>query len=179
MKNLPIHIKLLLALIVLILVVNIFNTVYEKTTGVFNTSKELELAYKRVSQEQVSNYDGYYLAFMDKQTNASINKETFIYVTDIIMSSRKDGQSVSWKWLQENQQIPYGEFTVFYKELSSFISERYADNMRIEKEKQSIVENHNLILIKYPGNIINKVLDIKPLVYKQGYISDYTKLRFK
>lgn len=179
MKNLPVQIKLVLAFIVVAILVSVVNKAYVSTVGLFNTTKESQLSYDKVVQEQVSNYDGYYQAFIDKQTNANINKETFIQVTDIIMSRRADGQNVSWKWLQENQQIPYEEFTVFYKELSAFISERYKDNMIIEQQKQEIVQQHNLLLSKYPNNIINKALDINKLTYKAGYISDYTKNKFK
>lgn len=27
---------------------------------------------------------------------------------------RKDGENVTWKWVQENQQIPFEEFTILY-----------------------------------------------------------------
>lgn len=139
----------------------------------------LQLSYNKINQEQVSNYDGYYLTFNDKRINANINKDAFIEVTNIIMTNRKDGQNVAWKWMQENQQIPYNEFTSFYKELSSFISERYQDNMLIEKNKQIIVKDHNLLISTYPNNLFNKILDINPLIYKAGYISNETKSKFK
>lgn len=180
MKNLPINIKVILGIIGLLIVLSVTNKAYDTVVTLYNTSKELELDYNKITQEQVSNYDGYYQAFQDKQANANISKETFIEVTDIIMSNRRDGQSLSWKWVTENQQIPYEEFTVFYKELSNFINIRYEDNMRIEREKQRIVNTQNLLLSKYPNNIINKwILSIPKLKYKAGYISSNTKNRFK
>lgn len=179
MKNLPIQFKILIYGVISILVLSVFSKIYTSSVNLFNTTKELELSYNKITQEQISNYDGYYLAFIDKQDITNINKETFIEVTNIIMSNRKDGQSVAWKWTQENQQIPYNEFTIFYKELFNFVSERYEDNMRIERSKQTIVQKHNLLLEQYPNNIINIILDINHLVYKVGYISNNTKNKFK
>ncbi len=178
MKKLPLNIKIIITAIIVMLFISTTGKVYNATVSLYNGTKELQLSYGKITQEQISNYDGYWLAFTDKQDNAKINKETFIEVTNIIMSNRKDGENVAWKWTHENQQIPYEEFTVFYKELSSFISVRYQDNMRVERSKQDIVARHNLLLAKYPNNIINKVLDIDPLTYKAGYISESTKQKF-
>ena len=179
MKNLPKHIKFLIGIIVFAILFNVAKDTYTSTTGLYNETKKLSLSYTSIVQEQVSNYDGYYNTYINQQANANINKEIFILVTDIIMSNRRDGQNVAWKWIQENQQIPYEEFTIFYKQLSAFITERYADNMRIEREKQNIVQQHNLLLVTYPNNIINRFLNINQLVYKPGYISNFTKQRFK
>lgn len=179
MKNLPIQIKFLIGIIIVSLIFGTLSSIFNCGVELYNKSKELSLSYNKIVQEQISNYDGYYLTFIDKQTNANINKETFVNVTNIIMSNRKDGEHVSWKWVQENQQIPYEEFTIFYKELSQFISERYQDNMRIEREKQNIVNQQNLLLSLFPNNVVNHFLNIPNLQYKAGYISDITKSKFK
>lgn len=179
MKNLPLHIKIVLSIVVIVVIYSLINSVATPCIDLYNTTKKLELSYNKKVQEQVTNYDGYYQAFTDKQNNADfVTKDVFIHVTTIIMENRRDGENVAWKWLQENQNIPYSEFTVFYKELSSFISERYQDNMRIEREKQSIVEQHNSVLLTFPNTFYNKFLKIDPLQYKFGYLSDKTKERF-
>jgi len=179
MKNLPIHIKIVLFIFVLFGTISLISSTVNPGIELYNTSKGIELKYTEVSQNQITNYDGYYLAFIAKQENANINKETFIKVTEIIMSNRKDGENLAWKWSQENQQIPYEEFTSFYKELSAFITERYFDNMKIEKEKQSLVQQHSKLLQTFPNNLYNKVIDIQPLKYKAGFISNKTKKMFK
>ena len=137
------------------------------------------MAYNKKVQEQITNYDGYYLAFTEKQQNADVSKEVFLKVTGIIMENRKDGEGVAWKWLQENQQIPYHEFTYFYKELSSFISARYADNMKIERDKQDLARQHNTLLVTFPNTLYNRFLNIQPLKYKFGYVSEATRHKFK
>lgn len=179
MKNLPIHIKIVLFIVILFGIISLTKSIVNPGIDLYNDSKEIELKYTEVSQNQITNYDGYYLAFIAKQQNANINKETFIKVTEIIMTNRKDGENLAWKWSQENQQIPYSEFTSFYKELSTFISERYFDNMRIEKEKQILVNSHSKLLQTFPNNFYNKFIDIQPLKYKAGFISNKTKKMFK
>lgn len=179
MKNLPIHIKIVIVVLSIAFVFGTLKSLITPAVDIYNKSKVLSLSLDQKIQYQITNYDGYYLAFSDKQQNAGINKDTFIEVTNIIMSNRKDGQNVAWKWMQENQQIPYSEFTIFYKELSSFISERYSDNMRIEGEKQQLVQEHNTMLQTFPNNLYNRFLKIDPLVYKFGYVSEKTKETFK
>lgn len=179
MKKLPVHIKIVIAILVIAASWKLISSVVSPCVDLYNNTKKLEMAYNKKSQEQITNYDGYYLAFTEKQSNANISKEVFLKVTSIIMESRKDGEGVAWKWLQENQQIPYSEFTSFYRELSSFISERYADNMKIEREKQDLARQHNTLLVTFPNTFFNKFLHIKPLVYHFGYVSKVTKDRFK
>lgn len=175
MKKLPIQIKIVGIIVIILLVTKTISPL----VTIYNSTTELRLSYNKEVQTQLTNYDGYYLAFIDKQDNATVNKETFLEVTNIIMSARKDGQNLAWKWNTENQNIPYSEFSDFYKELSSFISVRYQDNMIIERNKQDIVQKHNTLLITFPGNIYNKLLGIKQLKYKFGYVSKKTMNRFK
>lgn len=164
MKNIPTQIKIVLVLAVVLLL----GKVTAPLISLHNNANTLKFKLERVERKQATNWEGYYNIFIDKSKNTEINKETFIEVTNIIMSARKDGQNLAWKWNQENQNIPFEEFTYFYKELSSFISERYFDNMKIEQEKQEIVEQHNLMLNTFPNNIYNKVLNVEPLKYTKG-----------
>lgn len=179
MKKLPIHIKIILAVIIIAFIYKGITSVTSPTIDLYNKTTELSLSLRQVEQKQLSNYDAYYLAFKDKHTNADLTKQSFIELTNIIMSARKDGNNLAWKWNQENQQIPFEEFTVFYKELSSFISERYNNNALIEQQKQQIVQQHNLMISTFPNNLYNKYLGVNPLVYKFGYLSEETKNKFK
>lgn len=177
--KLPIHIKTLLVIILIVFIYKMTTAVVNPGIDLYNNTKTLELSYNKKVQEQVTNYDGYYLAFTDKKENANISKDVFIKVTSIIMENRRDGQNVAWKWMQENQNIPFEEFTAFYKELSNFITARYFDNMKIEREKQNIVQQHNTLLVTFPNNLYNRVLNINTLKYQFGYVSKDTKNKFK
>lgn len=178
--KLPLTIKALILVVILGVLFSYGRSVYSTSVGLFNQTKEISLEYDKTKQLQITSYDADYLNFIDQQENANINKETFIEVTNIIMANRRDGANLSWKWVQENQQIPYSEFTQFYKNLSAFISTRYANNANIESTKQELVRKHNTLLKLYPNNLINEwILEVPDLVYEQGYVSDATKARFK
>ena len=172
-------IYLFLCVLTLIWLVQCTNTVYNSGVEMFNSNQQYTVDLAKKTNEQVSTYDANYLAFKQKSSIAAINKETFIVVTDIIMSNRKDGQQLAWKWVTENQPIPYTEFTNFYKDLSTFTEQQYEVMASIEAQKQTIVANQNILIKKYPNNIINWYLKIKPLDYKFGYLSDSTKQLFK
>lgn len=175
----PKHFKIIIAIAIFIFsIVFVSDKVITPSVELHNTTTILKNSYQQVTEQQVTNYDGYYLAFQDKFEMADINKETFLEATDIVMSNRKDGENVAWKWNQENQQIDFNTFSQFYRELSSFINERYQDNMKIEKEKQLIVSKHNTMLQTFPNNILNKFVKAEPLTYKRGYVSEEVKKKF-
>lgn len=175
----PKHLKIIVAVfIIAITVVSVKNTIINPSIDLHNQTTELRNSYEELTQKQVTNYDGYYLAFQDQFEMAHINKEIFLEATDIIMSNRKDGENVAWKWAQENQNIDFNTFSSFYRQLSQFIRERYQDNMIIEQQKQNTVKKYNTMLEVFPNNILNKIVKVKPLVYKRGYVSDEVKKKF-
>ena len=178
MKNLPLSVKILIGILLIVIPFSCVKSVYEKFTGFYNSCIEYKTNYTQLEQSQVTSFDNYYLAFQQKSNITSLNKETFIEVTKIIMSNRKDGKNLSWKWNTENQQIPYEEFTSFYKDLSNFIAEQYALNSKIELQKQEVIKRHNVLINTFPGIIYNYFIKIKPLIYTEGFISSETKKLF-
>jgi len=178
MKNLPKQIKIALLLIVCAVVYSTIKSVAVDVAKVFNDNVYYTSTYSEVCQRQVSDYDGFYNQFMDQNDIAFINKETFIEVTNIVMSNRKDGEQLAWKWVHENQNIPFAEFTAFYHILVGSINQRYEENRKIEREKQRIVKEQNQLISVYPNNIYNRLLGIKPLKYQFGYISTKTLTKF-
>src|SRR5665647_95873 len=136
--NLPLNIKIFGGILIVGLIFSLVSTVFAGFTGFYNKTVDYTAEYKALEQNQITTYDNYYLAFKEKTDIANINKETFVEVTSIIMSARADGPQTAWKWVHENQQIPYEEFTVFYKELSTFITLRFAENNTLERAKQQL-----------------------------------------
>lgn len=151
---------------------------YSKAVALHNTSQENYLSYDQKEQQAISLFDANYLTFTEKSKIANINKDAFIAVTEIIMSNRKDGQGLAWKWITENQPIPYEEFTVFYKDLSEFVNTQYSAIYNIEYEKQNIVKQHNLMLRQWPNNLFNRYMSIKEMNYRFGYVTDSTRKMF-
>jgi hypothetical protein len=171
--------KIVGAIVLIAIFSNLFKTIYNGSKNLYNTSVSFNGEYTQAEQEYVTLFDAKYLAFQAKTDLAHINKETFITVTQIIMSNRKDGENLSWKWVSENQVIPYSEFTIFYKELSAFVTEQYDSLFAIEQRKQSIVARHNVMIKTYPNNVYNWFIKIKPIEYTFGYISDSTRIKLK
>lgn len=69
---------------------------------------------------------------------------------------RKDGENVTWKWVQENQQIPFEEFTKFYTQLNEFIISKRNEYYNIEVECQKIAYENNKLLDIFPITFIIK-----------------------
>lgn len=176
--KLPIQIKILIGVIIFLFIYSICSHLYTSTTSFYNNNKGYQFEYTQIDQDQITTFDNNYLIFTDKYSISEINKETFITVTQIIMSNRKDGQNLAWKWVKENQQIDYNEFTKFYTDLSNFTSERYKENNSLERRKQQIVKEQNVLISTFPGVIYNYFLKFDPLEYKAGFITQETKTLF-
>lgn len=95
------------------------------------------------------------------------------------MENRKDGANLTWKWIHENQNIDYNEFTKFYSELSAFITKQRAGYFAIEKECQSISNQNNTMLDTFPNNLYNKFLKCNRIKFEYGFTSDSTENVFK
>jgi PBP1b-binding outer membrane lipoprotein LpoB len=155
------------------------NWVVNTTIDVYNQNTQLVVGYQQQTRNQISTFDADYLSFVEQSKIANISKDVFVEVTQIIMSNRKDGPTVSWKWVQENTYIPYEQFTTFYASLSSFVAEQYSKYSAIENSKQDIVAKQQLLLRTFPNNVINWYLKLPDIKYSFGYISPESTQKFK
>ena len=171
----PKNIKIAITIILLMVCYSTCSSVANKGKELYNTSVSQRTQYAALLQKQVTTYDAYYLSFSEQYNIAGVTKEAFIQVTQIIMSGRTDGKNVAWKWVRENQQIPYDGFTSFYENLTQFVRERYKQLLVLEDNKQLIVQQNNELLYTFPNNLYNHFLHIQPLAYTYGYLSDSTK----
>lgn len=146
---------------------------------IYNTSKGYQNLYTQKVQEKVGFYDKLWKTYLQKEKITNVNKETFIQVTKIIMENRKDGEQIMWKWVSENQKIPYEEFTCFYKDLSDFITSQREGYFNIEKECQTISNRNNTLLDTFPNNMYNKILGCQRIKFEYGFSSDSTDNIFK
>lgn len=145
----------------------------------YNTSVAYHNAYDQKAQEKEGFADKMWSTYLQKDKITGISKDVFLEVTKIIMENRRDGANVTWKWLQENQQIPYSEFTKFYEDLSSFIATQREGYFGIEKQCQEISQANNAMLETFPNNLYNKILKIKRIEFKYGFLSEKTVATFK
>jgi len=152
---------------------------YKQTKFIYNHSIQYHNIYNQKVQEKLGFYDKMWKTYLQKEKITNLNKETFIQVTTIIMENRKDGSGVAWKWVQENQQIPYSEFTEFYKDLSTFIESQREEYFNIEKECQIIANKNNTLLDTLPNNLYNKIIGCKQINFQYGFLSKQTDSVFK
>ena len=163
-------------LVGLFIVYSLYNLAGKHVTGmvnVYNQSKLYQNTFEQKEKERVGNYDKLWKTFLQKDKITNINKETFLQVSKIIMENRADGQNVTWKWVNENTQIPYSQFTAFYADLSEFI-----EYYQLELQCQQVSVDNNIMLDTFPNNIYNKVLGCKHINFSYGFLSDSTNKVF-
>ena len=166
-------------LIITLLFLTFGITSYEHTKSLYNISINYQNHYTQLSQEKETYYDNMWKSYQLTDNIIIRNKETFIEVTQLVMGARKDGDKVTWKWLQENQPIPYNEFTKFYEHLINFIQSQRAGLLDIEKQSQDIAKRNNTLLDTFPNVMYNKVLNLPRIDYKPGFTSTRTQKVFK
>lgn len=165
--------------VVFILTVKLSNVVWNGSVFVYNQDKVFHYSYNQKGQELVIFYDKQWKTFKEKKNIRDDNNEMCLTVAKIVMGSRKDGDKITWKWVSENQNIPFEEFTSFSKDLSSFIEEQRKGYYEIEKERQIIAQKQNILLDTFPNNIYNKIIGCEKITNEPGFTSDSTKKIFK
>lgn len=179
MTSIADYFKRIFILILIVSIVSSISYVYHRNKTIYNTSKVYHNKYKQKVQEKQGFYDKLWKTYLQKEKVSTLNKDVFIQVSKIIMDGRKDGQNTAWKWVQENQSIPFEEFTSFYKDLSSFIEKQREEYFSLEKQAQLIAYQNNILLDTIPNNIYNKFLNCKHIDFEYGFLSDSTKTVFK
>jgi hypothetical protein len=170
--------KYIIWAIVIIAAILIFkgvSAIYTGTIFVYNNAKIYQYSYTQKEQERVTFYDKMWKTYLSKDTIAKINRETFMAATKLIMDNRADSKTLTWKWLQENQQIDYAEFTQFYADLSTFITDQRKAYLKLETECQGIAMSNNILLDTFPNNLYNKLLGCAKIEYEAGFTSDSTQ----
>lgn len=151
----------------------------KKAVDVYNQSVQYHNEYTQKVQEKLGFYDKMWNIYIQKQKITGLNKDVFVEVTKIIMENRKDGEKVMWKWVQENQQIPYDQFTKFYEDLTIFVASQREAYFGIEKDCQLIANKNNTLLEVFPNNLYNKLLGCQKINFEYGFLSEKTTATFK
>ena len=163
---------LILAIFVLYNIIKPFIT---DSVAIYNKSVQYQNLYQQKNDEKLGFYDKLWKVYLQKNQIAELNKDVFIEVTKIIMQGRADGDQVAWKWVQENQQIPYAEFTKFYSDLSEFVFSQREAYFNVEKECMLIANQNNTMLDTFPNNIYNKILKCERIKFNYSFTSKKSK----
>lgn len=166
---------LIISLLLLVFGVNS----YKQSKFLYNTNIEYINYNTQLNQEKETYYDNMWKTYQLKENIVVDNKETFIEITKLIMDGRRDGASTTWKWVQENQPIPYSEFTKFYEDISQFIQSQRQGLLNIEKLAQENSRANNTLLETFPNVLYSKVLGLEKINYSPGFTSTKTKTVFK
>lgn len=151
---------------------------FSKMTEMYNKHIDYVNQYEKIEYERKSYFDKMYKTYLQKNNICEINKDVFIETTKIIMEGRHDGEHVAWKWVKENQHIPYEQFSTFYFNLSIFVHEQREGYYKLEKEAMEVVRAHNTMIDIFPNNMYNKVLNIDHMVFEPGFTSIHTDTVF-
>lgn len=157
----------------------IFAIPFKSIIKLHNDVVKIENEYKQKTEEKIGYYDKLWKTYAQKESLAKVNKETFMEVSKILMENRKDGSNLSWKWVQENQPIPFSEFTSFYTDLSTFIESERKGYFELEKQSMELAKQNNTLLETFPNKLYNKFLGLKHIEYKYGFTSDSTNQVFE
>lgn len=169
-----------IAIVLVVLLFKLGKSVYQGSVFVYNQSKNYHNVYQQRVEEKQGYYDKLWKTFYEKKRIANLNKDVFRDITIIIMENRSDGENVTWKWLQENQHIPYEEYTKFYTDLTNFIHSQREGYYAIEKACQQIARQHNTLVDTFPNNIYNNwFLKQERIIFEYGMLSDSTLTVFE
>ena len=165
----------ILAAVSIMLLIGLSGHVFRGSVFVYNSTKVYKNEYVKKVQEKVGFYDKMWKTYSQKDKISGINKEAFLEVTKVIFEARKDGEKTAWKWVSENQNVPYEEFTKFYADLSNFIETQRKEYFEIEKSCQNIANSNNTLLDTFPNNLYNKFLKCERINFEYGFTSDSTQ----
>lgn len=132
-----------------------------------NNEVDLRNAFEQKIDERTGFYDKMWKTLKGKSQVAVKNDSSFQNVVNIQMNGQKDGEQVTWKWIQQsNPSASFSEVSKLYADLSRTIEAERNGFFEREKELQRIQREHKNLLQKFPGNIAAMILGKKPLKYK-------------
>lgn len=170
---------ILTAIFMLFFIFAIGKNIVSTSIEIYNSNIEYVNQYEQKSTERKGYYDKLWKIYLQKSQITELNKDVFIQVTKSIMEGRSDGSQVAWKWVKENQQIPYNEFTKFYSDLSTFIASQREGYFDLEKQCMEIAKKNNTMLSTFPNNLYNKFLNCEKIKFNYGFTSSKTKTTFE
>lgn len=119
-------------------------SLFSRYTEAYNRNVQLTTIYTQKINERSSYYDNFTKITKQKGIVASKNDTGFMNVVKVMMDGQKDGQNVTWKWVQQsNPAATYSEVAALYKDLSRQIEADRKSLVELEKSIQSIVQQQD------------------------------------
>lgn len=155
------------------------NSSYKSSKVMYNKSVIYHNNIKQVDQQKKVFYENLWATYSDKRSINDMNKDMFITISKIIMENRKDGSNLAWKWVKENQDIPFSEFTRFYADLSRFIEDQRNEYYLLEVRRSEIANANNVLLDTLPNVIYNKIIGCEKINYETNFQVEPSKYAVK
>lgn len=131
-----------------------------------NADKTLRNTFTQKMSERTTFYDKMWKIISQKSQIAVKNDSSFRNNIQIIMSGRKDGDAIMWKWVTEtNPNANYNEVSALYQDLSRTIEAERNGFFEQEKVLQSVKQQHDQIVDMFPGSVIMSILGRSKIDY--------------
>lgn len=153
-------------IITLITVGSILLVLFIGLTSFYNSNQKIENLFEQKLDERKAFYQKMYVTIQQQTSIAVKNDDSFKKVVDLQMSGQKDGEGVTWKWIQQsNPTATYTEVQKMYSDLSRGIEANRSEFFEQEKQLQDIARQQKDLIKKFPNNIIAGIFNINEVKY--------------
>ncbi len=135
----------LIGLPILILVISYFS--------ISNSEIRLKNSFDAAVSKRTTQYDNMWKTWAGKAQIAVKNDSAFQNIVNIQMNGQKDGENVTWKWIQQsNPSASFGQVQALYSDLSRCIEAKRDEFMECETELQDLNREHEDMLSVAPSS---------------------------
>jgi len=135
----------------------------QKVTKFYNVTNVIEHNYTQKSQEIDIFIKNLYFKYKDKKSIAKLNQKDFSSLVKEYLKSKETYKGVLF--YTENVNIPYNVQSELYKDLSEFIELERDKIVSIEKSRQIIANDYNILITSFPNIIYSTLLRKKSIDY--------------
>lgn len=125
--------------IIVLVVIALFTTgcsALSSYTSVYDTNIKMKADYTQLINNRSSAYANMVTTIKQKMMVTKMNDTSFQKIVKTMMEGQKDGENVTWKWVQQsNPAASFSEVSAMYKDVSR----------QIEGDRKTIVEKERLI----------------------------------
>ena len=122
--------------------------------------------FEAVEKERSAFYTNLHKTITQKVQISKKVDESFRENIDIIMSGRKDGEQIMWKWVTEtNPNANFGEVSVLYQDLSRTIEGKQTEFFEIERKLMDIEREHKDLTTTFPNSLYFSILGKEKIQY--------------
>jgi len=150
-----------------IFIVAIFS-IYLIATSISFSQSEIELSnqFNQKLNERTTQFDNMKKKLSMNSQIAKINDSSLLRLVKAQMEGQKIGENTAFVWIQQsNPSISFSEVSKIYDKLGRLVEAERDQFKQREEMLQDIKYQHENLINKLPGSLINLFLKRKPLNY--------------